>query len=183
MSSSTSELPSRKHSRVLPVRVHEEAGEGAVCLGAGVKAVVLGQRHLHPHLVAGDQVEERAARQGHRLGPVAVELEVGRHGVRVFHQVELQAGSVDRGVDGEEVHSGDFAGEAARLRAVVVLLVQQDFVELDRVAHAEGQRAALGDLGAERRLGGDGALSGLTPLAFLSRVPSVPHQAPQSRLT
>ena len=117
-------FPSCKHSRVFPVRVHQESCEGAVRLGAGVKSVVLGQRHLHPHLVARDEVEQRTARQGHRLGPVAVELEVGGHRVAVFHQVKLQAGAVDGGVDGEEVNPGDFTGEAARLRAVVVLLVQ-----------------------------------------------------------
>lgn len=122
--SSTSELTSCEYSRVFPVGVHEEPSEGAVCLGAGVKPVVLRQRHLNPHLVTRDEVEQRAARQRHRLGPVAIELEIGRHRVRIFHQVELQAGSVDGAVDGEEVNSGDFTGEAACLRAVVILLVQ-----------------------------------------------------------
>ena len=52
-----------EYSRVLPVRVDQEACERAVGLAAGVEAAVFPQRHLDPNLVARNQVEHRAARQ------------------------------------------------------------------------------------------------------------------------
>lgn len=127
-----------KHRRVFPVWVHQEAGEGAVCLGAGVKSIVLWQSHLDPHLVARDEVEQGAARQRPRFGPVAVELKIRCHCVCVLHQVKLEAGAVDRGVDGKVVNSWDFAGETPRLWVVVTLFVDYDLVKVDCIAYSEG---------------------------------------------
>lgn len=174
---------SREHGRVLPVRVDQEASEGAVGLGAGVDSIVLRQSHLDPHLVTRDEVEQRAARQRRWFGPVAVELEVGADRVAILHQVELEAGAVDGGVHGKVIHTRHAAGEATRLGVVVALLVQRDLVKVEHLARGRGQREALGQLGTERRLGGHGALSRLPTFALLARVAAVTHQTPQPRLT
>lgn len=127
-----------KNSRVFPVRVDQEAGEGAVRFGAGVKPVVLREGHLDPHLISGDQVKQGATGQRGRFGPVAVKLKIRGHSVPVLHQVKLQAGPVHCGVDGEVIHARDLAGEASGFRVVVALFVDQDSVETDCIAHGEG---------------------------------------------
>uniref|UniRef100_K7EYK4 Uncharacterized protein n=1 Tax=Pelodiscus sinensis TaxID=13735 RepID=K7EYK4_PELSI len=122
---------SGEDGRVLPVGVHQEAGEGAVRLDAGVEAEVVAHPDLHPHLVLRLQTHQGAARQRGGLGPVAVELEEGGHRLAVLQDVELQAGAVHGGVDGEVVDAGDLAGELARVGVVVALLVDQHHVKAD----------------------------------------------------
>lgn len=172
-----------KHSRVFPVWVHQEAGEGAVCLGAGVKSIVFWQSHLDPHLVTRNEVEQGAPGQRCWFGPVAVELKVRCYRVCVLHQVKLEAGSVDCGVDCKVVNSRDFAGEAPRVRVVVTLFVEYDLVKANDFAYSEGQSETLGQFSAERRLWGDCTFPWLPPLSFLPWVTSVPHQASKPCLT
>lgn len=174
---------SGKHSRVFPVGVNQEAREGAVCFGARVEAIVLRQRHLDPHLVSRDEVEQGSSGQRRRFGPVSVELEIGRHHVSVLHQVELQTGPVNCGVNGEVINPGDPAGEASGLRVVVSVLVEHDLVKVDGVAHRQGQSVTLGYFGAEGRFWGNGTLSCLTCCPLLSWVTFVPSQTSDPCLT
>ncbi|KFO82761.1 hypothetical protein N303_11318, partial [Cuculus canorus] len=126
-------------SGVFPVGVDEEAGEGAVCLDAGVEADVVPDAHLHPHLILGLQADQRSPRERCGLGPVPVVLEEGGDGVAILHDVKLEAGAVNGGMDGEVVEAGHLAGELARVGVVVALLVDEHHVEADGLV---GQRRA-----------------------------------------
>lgn len=174
---------SGKHSRVFPVRVHQEAGEAAVCLGAGVKSIVLWESHLHPHLIAGDEVKQGAAWKRCWFRPVAIKLKIRSHSVSVLHQVELQAGAVHRGVDGKVVDSRDFAGEASRLWVVVALFIDQDGVKADCVAHIQGRGLALREFDTEGGFRSHCTLARLPPFPLFSRVTPVSSQASHSCLT
>ncbi|KFM13369.1 hypothetical protein AS27_15113, partial [Aptenodytes forsteri] len=116
---------------VLPVRVDEEAGEGAVRLDAGVEADVVPHAHLHPHLVLGLQADQGPPRERGGLGPVPVVLEEGGDGLAVLHDVKLEAGAVDGGVDGKVVEAWHLAGELARGGVIVALLVDEHHVKAD----------------------------------------------------
>ncbi|KFQ15926.1 hypothetical protein N330_10666, partial [Leptosomus discolor] len=116
---------------VLPVGVDEEAGEGAVCLDTGVEADVVPHTHLHPHLVLRLQADQGSPRERGGLGPVPIVLEEGGNGLAVLHDVELEAGAVDGGVDGEVVEAGHLAGELARGGVIVALLVDEHHVKAD----------------------------------------------------
>ncbi|KFR16720.1 hypothetical protein N306_10356, partial [Opisthocomus hoazin] len=108
--------------RVLPVGVDEEAGEGAVCLDAGIEADVVPHAHLHPDLVLRLQADQRPPRERGGLGPVPVVLEEGGDGLTVLHDVELKAGAVDSGMDSEVIEAGHLAGELARGGGIVAPL-------------------------------------------------------------
>ncbi|KFR03026.1 hypothetical protein Y956_13614, partial [Nipponia nippon] len=124
---------------VLPVGVDEEAGEGAVRLDTGVEADVVPHAHLHPHLVLRLQADQGPPRERGGLGPVPVVLEEGGNGLAVLHDVELEAGTVDSGVDSEVVEARHLAGELACGGVVVALLVDEHHVEADGLV---GQRRA-----------------------------------------
>ncbi|KGL80621.1 hypothetical protein N309_09868, partial [Tinamus guttatus] len=118
-------------SRVLPVGVDKESGEGAICLDAGVEADVVPDAHLHPHLILGLQADQGAPRERCGLRPIPVVLEEGGHGLAILHDVKLEAGTVDGGVHSEVVEAGHLTGELACGGVIVALLHDEHHVEAD----------------------------------------------------